>query len=220
MAEIFTREYLPEEVPVQLRTSEKFPKAAALIKHYESVKQSGNPHLVPYQDSGGNWTVGYGQLIDPDSKDIERTPEWAETNLDNQIEVALEDVRKLEAKLPKGMRFTHNEIEGLIPILQNVGYTKLTRQGKNAMKALQNGDKDTFAKELFDSEIGFVRGKDTEGKSIILKGLVERRGREGEIFSSGELKKLNSSEESKELNIFRKGGMISRNPYPYNPRPI
>ena len=214
MPEIFTREQLPPapvEEPTPIRISDQYPEATALIRKYESVNQSGQPHLAPYKDSGGNWTVGYGQLIDADSKDIERTPEWTESNLDNQIEIALEDIRKLEAKLPEGMRFTSNEIEGLIPILQNVGYTKLTNQGKNAMKALRAGDKGKFAKELFDSEIGFVRGKDTEGKSIILGGLVERRGREGEIFSSTELK---------ELNLFRKGGMVSRNPYPYNPRPI
>ena len=217
MTVIFTRDYLPAEVPVQLRISEKFPRAAALIKHYESVNQSGNPHLVPYQDSGGNWTAGYGQLIDPDSKDIERTPEWAEINFDNQIKVALEDVRKLEAKLPEGMSFTSNEIEGLIPILQNVGYTKVTNQGINAMKALQAGDKDTFAKELFDNEVGFVRGKNKKGESIILGGLVERRGREGEIFSPRE--STETQRESTE-NYFRKGGMVQRNPYPYNPRAI
>ena len=123
---------LPMEEPTPSRLSDQYPAASSLIRKWESVDQSGDPHLIPYQDSGGNWTVGYGQLIDSDSKDIERTPEWAEANFDNQIEVALEDVRKLEAKLPKGMRFTHNEIEGLIPILQNVGYTKITNQGINA----------------------------------------------------------------------------------------
>ena len=201
---------LPMEEPTPSRLSDQYPAASSLIRKWESVDQSGDPHLIPYQDSGGNWTVGYGQLIDSDSKDIERTPEWAEANFDNQIEVALEDVRKLEAKLPEGMSFTSNEIEGLIPILQNVGYTKVTNQGINAMKALQAGDKDTFAKELFDNEVGFVRGKNKKGESIILGGLVERRGREGEIFSPRE-----STE-----NYFRKGGMVQRNPYPYNPRAI
>jgi|18_taG_2_1085343.scaffolds.fasta_scaffold72949_1 GH24 family phage-related lysozyme (muramidase) len=208
MPEIFTREQLPSapvEEPTPIRISDQYPEATALIRKYESVNQSGQPHLNPYKDSGGNWTVGYGQLIDADSKDIERTPEWAESNLDNQIEIALEDIRKLEAKLPEGIRFTSREIEGLIPILQNVGYTKLTSQGKNAMKALRAGDKDKFAKELFDSEIGFVRGRDKKGKSIVLNGLVERRGREGEIFYSRDL---------------RIGGMVQRNPYPYMARPI
>jgi GH24 family phage-related lysozyme (muramidase) len=195
---------LPMEEPTPVRISEQYPSAAALIRKWESVDQSGDPHLIPYQDSGGNWTVGYGQLIDSDSKDIERTPEWAEANFDNQIEVALEDVRKLEAKLPKGMRFTHNEIEGLIPILQNVGYTKITNQGTNAMKALQDGDKERFAFELFDAEQGFTKGANEDGDKAVLEGLVTRRGEEAALFAGGH----------------HTGGMVQRNPYPYNPRPI
>ncbi len=195
---------LPMEEPTPVRISDQYPAAAALIRKWESVDQSGDPHLIPYQDSGGNWTVGYGQLIDSDSKDIERTPEWAEANFDNQIEVALEDVRKLEAKLPKGMRFTHNEIEGLIPILQNVGYTKITNQGINAMEALQDGDKKRFAFELFDAEQGFTKGANEDGDKAILEGLVTRRGEEAALFARGR----------------HTGGMVQRNLYPYNPRPI
>ena len=195
---------LPMQESEPIRISDQYPEAAALIRKYESVNQSGDPHLIPYQDSGGNWTVGYGQLIDSDSKDIERTPEWAEANFDNQIEVALEDVRKLEAKLPKGMRFTHNEIEGLIPILQNVGYTKITNQGINAMEALQAGDKKRFAFELFDAEQGFTKGANEDGDKAVLEGLVTRRGEEAALFARGH----------------HTGGMIQRNPYPYNPRPI
>ena len=195
---------LPMEEPTPVRLSDQYPAAASLIRKYDSVNQSGDPHLIPYQDSGGNWTVGYGQLIDSDSKDIERTPEWAEANFDNQIEVALEDVRKLEAKLPKGMRFTHNEIEGLIPILQNVGYTKITNQGINAMEALQAGDKKRFAFELFDAEQGFTKGANEDGDKAVLEGLVTRRGEEAALFARGH----------------HTGGMIQRNPYPYNPRSI
>ena len=195
---------LPMEEPTPVRISDQYPAAASLIRKYESVNQSGDPHLIPYQDSGGKWTVGYGQLIDSDSKDIERTPEWAEANFDNQIEVALEDVRKLEAKLPKGMRFTHNEIEGLIPILQNVGYTKITNQGINAMEALQAGDKKRFAFELFDAEQGFTKGANEDGDKAVLEGLVTRRGEEAALFARGH----------------HTGGMVQRNPYPYNPRPI
>jgi len=195
---------LPMEEPTPSRLSDQYPAASSLIRKWESVDQSGDPHLIPYQDSGGNWTVGYGQLIDSDSKDIERTPEWAEANFDNQIEVALEDVRKLEAKLPKGMRFTHNEIEGLIPILQNVGYTKITNQGINAMEALQAGDKKRFAFELFDAEQGFTKGANEDGDKAVLEGLVTRRGEEAALFARGH----------------HTGGMIQRNPYPYNPRPI
>ena len=61
MPEIFTREQLPSapvEEPTPIRISDQYPEATALIRKYESVNQSGQPHLNPYKDSGGNWTVG------------------------------------------------------------------------------------------------------------------------------------------------------------------
>ena len=195
---------LPMEEPTRSRLSAQYPAASSLIRKWESVDQSGDPHLIPYQDSGGNWTVGYGQLIDSDSKDIERTPEWAEANLDNQIEIALEDIKKLQAILPKDKQFTSNEIESLIPFLTNVGYTKLINQGTNSMDALQSGYKERFAFELFDAEQGFTKGANEDGDKAVLEGLVTRRGEEAALFARGH----------------HTGGMIQRNPYPYNPRTI
>ena len=40
------------EVP--MRISELYPNASAIIRKYESVKQSGNPHLIPYYDEDGD----------------------------------------------------------------------------------------------------------------------------------------------------------------------
>jgi len=50
------------EVP--MRISELYPDASAIIRKYESVNQSGKPHLEPYLDEiGGVWTVGFGRVI-------------------------------------------------------------------------------------------------------------------------------------------------------------
>lgn len=67
----------------------------------------------------------------------------------------------------------------LVSLVYNVG--EGTFSGSKALKALNKGDTDTFLKEAFDPKIGFVRGK---GK--ILKGLVDRRAKERDMFTKGQ----------------------------------
>ena len=194
---------LPMQESEPIRISDQYPEAAALIRKYESVNQSGQPHLDPYPDYGGKtYVAGFGRTIDSDKKDVPWTVEQAEADLDVQISEKLKEIDKLEQKLPKGMSFTRSEKEALIPFLQNVGYSQLS--GTKAIKALEEGDKKRFAFELFDAEQGFIKGTNEEGDKVILGGLVTRRGEEGSLFS-------------REYNT---GGMVQRNPYPYMARPI
>ncbi len=46
--------------------------------------------------------------------------------------------------LPEGVEFSKGEIEALIPLIQNVGITKIKSQGVKAMEALRKGDKKEF----------------------------------------------------------------------------
>ena len=193
---------LPMEEPTPVRISDQYPAAAALIRKYESVNQSGNPHLTPYPDYGGKtYVAGYGRTIDSDKKDIPWTVEQSEADLDIQISESLKDIEKLERQLPEGMSFSRAEKEALIPFMQNVGYTNL--KDTKAIKALRKGDKERFAFELFDAEQGFTKGTNKDGDKVLLGGLVTRRGEEAALFS-----RKNT------------GGMIQRNLYPYNARPI
>ena len=187
---------------IESRISERYPEAAALIRKYESVDQSGQPHLTPYKDIGGRWVAGYGRSINKDEKDVLWTGDRSEEDLDVQMLEGLKDIDRLEKELPEGMFFTRSEREALIPFMQNVGYKNLI--DTEAVKALRKGDKEIFAFELFDAEQGFTKGKNKEGDKVVLGGLVTRRGEEGALFS-------------REYNT---GGMVSRNPYLYNPRPI
>jgi len=194
-----------------MRISELYPDASAIIRKYESVNQSGKPHLIPYYDKDGDrWTVGFGRTIMSDkqrkklglTKDelkekYTMTSEETEIDFDNQIRSAMNDVIKLQNELPEGVEFTKDEIEGLLPIAQNVGYTKLKDQGINAFKSLRKGDKANFGYHLFNPEDGFIKSGDN-----ILKGLVERRAMENSIYSRN------------------KGGMVMRNYYDYEPRSI
>ena len=187
---------------VEPRISERYHNAANLIRKWESVNQSGKPHLTPYKDIDGSWVAGYGRSINEDEKDVLWTGDRSEEDLDVQMLEGLKDISRLEKELPEGMLFTFSEREALIPFMQNVGYKNLL--GTKAIKALREGDKKRFAFELFDAEQGFTKGKNKEGDKVVLGGLVTRRGEEGALFS-------------REYNT---GGMVSRNPYLYNPRPI
>jgi len=194
-----------------IRISELFPDASAIIRKYESVNQSGKPHLIPYYDiPGDRWTVGLGRTIMSEKQRKElgltkdelkekyaMTAEETEIDFDNQIRSAMDDVRKLQNELPEGVEFTKDEIEGLLPIAQNVGYTKLKDQGINAFKSLRKGDKESFGYHLFNPKDGFIKSGGNK-----LRGLVERRATENSIYSRN------------------KGGMVMRNYYDYEPRSI
>ncbi len=194
---------MPDPLPmVELRISEQYPEAASLIRKYESVNQSGKPHLTPYKDIGGRWVAGYGRSINEDEKDILWTGDRSEEDLDVQMLEGLKDIDRLEKELPEGMIFTRSEREALIPFIQNVGYKNLI--DTEAIKALREGDKKRFAFELFDAEQGFTKGTNEEGDKAVLGGLVTRRGEEGSLF----------------FREYNTGGMVQRNPYPYMAKPI
>ena len=117
---------MPDPLPmVELRISEQYPEAASLIRKYESVNQSGKPHLTPYKDIGGRWVAGYGRSINENEKDVLWTGDRSEEDLDVQILEGLKDIDRLEKELPEGFTFTRSEREALIPFMQNVGYSNL-----------------------------------------------------------------------------------------------
>ena len=177
------------------RLSDLYPQAAKIIRKYESVNQSGQPHIIPYYDKlGKKWTVGFGRtlgdkqtegLTDDQIKEKYAMPiEEAEIDIDNQIQTSLQGVQYLESQLPEGMVFNKGEVEALIPLIQNVGLTKIIDQGVNAMEALRKGDKKEFRKQLYDPDEGFVSAG---GKKQ--KGLQARRLEEGsiaKIYEGGE----------------------------------
>ena len=98
------------------RLSDLYPQAAKIIRKYESVNQSGQPHIIPYYDKlGKKWTVGFGWtlgdkqtegLTDDQIKERYAMPiEEAEIDIDNQIQTSLQGVKYLESQLPEGMVF-------------------------------------------------------------------------------------------------------------------
>ena len=77
-----------------------------------------------------------------------------------------------------------NQQAALLSLIHNVGYDTFRFKGEgenrtetNAFKALKAGDYDTFLKEAFDPEIGFVKAG-----GQVLGGLQRRRGAERDLF--------------------------------------
>ena len=76
------------------------------------------------------------------------------------------------------IKLNKDERNALVSLLYNIGDGNFAKS--KALKALNKGDKKTFLKEAFDPKIGFVK---SDGK--VLKGLVNRRAREKQIFTKG-----------------------------------
>ena len=65
-------------------------------------------------------------------------------------------------------------------MVYNVGAGNFKKS--KALKALNSGNIETFLKEAFDPKIGFVKNR---AGGRILKGLVNRRAAEKELFLKG-----------------------------------
>ncbi len=198
------------------RLSDLYPQAAKIIRKYESVNQSGQPHIIPYYDKlGKKWTVGFGRtlgdkqtegLTDDQIKEKYAMPiEEAEMDIDNQIQTSLQGVQYLESQLPGDMVFNRGEVEALIPLIQNVGITKIKSQGGKAMEALRKGDKKEFRKQLYDPDEGFVKAGGEKQRGLQARRLEE--GSIAKIYEGGEFAR-------------KHGGMVMRNYYDYEPRSI
>lgn len=193
------------------KLSDLYPSASKIIRKYESVKQSGNPHLEPYYDElGKKWTVGFGRTLRDDQikgltddqikEKYTMTKEKAEADIDKQIQTSLEGIEYLKTQLPKGVSLNKGEIESLIPLIQNAGLgnIKFLNSGKptKAITALREGNKKKFMYELFDPNEGIV----SAGGAKQL-GLQRRRLEEGSIAKVYEGGEFNRKSGGRIMNL-------------------
>lgn len=161
------------------------PGAVDLVKKWEGFKTKAykpTPEDV--------WTVGYGHTGTA-KKGMEIDEQTAEKLLAEDMQGADQAIDKLITQpLNKAQR---NAVTSLI---YNIGEGAFAKS--KALEALNKGDFETFKKEAFDKEKGFVRQK---GK--VLPGLVNRRKEEQEVFDSFNLTK---KEEEKLTGIKNKLG--------------
>jgi len=123
---------------------------------------------------GDRKSIGFGTPAREGDKSIGRTEglkrlkQFIDTTVDPEI-------AKLEEEL--GRKFTQNQITALTSLLTNIGVGS-TWLNSAARKALIEGDMETFYREAFGPESGFVKSQD---KTV--KGLQKRRQRELDIFN-------------------------------------
>ena len=149
----------------------KAEDAVSFIKEFEGYKASGY-YATESEQANGLVTVGYGSTGRV-KKGEKITKKQAEKYLQEDIAVAEKAVDSLVK-----VNLTPNQKTAVVSLVFNVGQGNFKKS--KALKALNNGDMETFIKEAFDAKVGFVR---SGGK--VLKGLVKRRKAEKELFMRG-----------------------------------
>lgn len=130
------------------------------------VKQFEGFSAVPYKDTAGKPTIGYGHLIKPGEKFGAVSPNEAKGLLEKDVFVA-EDVinRSVRATL------NQNQFDALVSFVYNLGATNFLKS--TLLKKLNIGDFTGAAKE-------FERWSNVDGKPS--KGILNRRLKEKELF--------------------------------------
>jgi lysozyme len=145
-------------------------RGIAFIKRHEGL------NLTAYPDAGG-WSIGYGHQ-DSNVKEGDTITKKQAIEFFNSDMEKVDKVIKSTVKVP----ITQGEYDAIADIIFNTSTSGTAWKKSKALKALNAGDKETFLREAFDSEIGFVRSRNEQGKKTINPVLVKRR-QEGESFA-------------------------------------
>jgi len=136
----------------------------SLIKQFEGFSP------VPYTPVAHDvLTIGYGTTknVKPGMTIDQKTAE----------KFLLEDIKEAEQAVNRlvNIDLTPNQRTALTSLIYNIGSGNFAKS--RARKALNSGDIDTFVKEAFDPELGFVKAS-----GVTYPGLVNRRQKERYIF--------------------------------------
>ncbi len=144
-----------------------------LIQEFESFEAN------PYLDSAKVWTIGYGSTYYPNGKKVTGrdkpiTREYAETIQRHVIATDFEPVinELLEKEIASGF-ITQNMYDAIISLTYNIGVNGFRRS--SVLRLLKQGDK-------LNAGNAFLLWNKAGGK--VLRGLVNRRKKERELFLS------------------------------------
>lgn len=137
--------------------------AYPIIKHFEGL------YLDAYTCPAGVWTIGYGHTKGV-KKGQKITEEQANKMLEEDATEAARDALSVCPKLYERPKC----FAAVISFVYNLGKTKF--QGSSLAKKINEGDWDGASNE-------FPKWKLSGGK--VLKGLVDRRAAEQELFKKG-----------------------------------
>ena len=144
-----------------------------LIQEFESFE------ATPYLDSARVWTIGYGSTYYPNGtpvtgRDKPITREYAETIQRHVIATDFEPVinELLKSEIASGF-ITQNMYDAILSLTYNIGVNGFRRS--SVLRLLKQGDKENAGN-------AFLLWNKAGGK--VLKGLVNRRKKERELFLS------------------------------------
>lgn len=144
-----------------------------LIQEFESFVAN------PYLDSARVWTIGYGSTYYPNGKKVTGkdkpiTKEYAEIIQRHVIATDFEPIVNdlLEQEITSGF-ITQNMYDAILSLTYNIGVNGFKKS--SVLKHLKNGDK-------LSAGNAFLLWNKAGGK--VLKGLVNRRKKERELFLS------------------------------------
>lgn len=144
-----------------------------LIQEFESFEAN------PYLDSARVWTIGYGSTYYPNGKKVTGkdkpiTKEYAEIIQRHVIATDFEPIVNdlLEQEITSGF-ITQNMYDAIISLTYNIGVNGFKKS--SVLRHLKNGDK-------LSAGNAFLLWNKAGGK--VLKGLVNRRKKERELFLS------------------------------------
>ena len=143
------------------------------------IQEFENFEAKPYLDSARVWTIGYGSTYYPNGKPVTGrdkpiTREYAETIQRNVIATDFEPVinELLEREIASGF-ITQNMYDAIISLAYNIGVNGFKKS--SVLRLLKQGDKENAGN-------AFLLWNKAGGK--VLKGLVNRRKKERELFLS------------------------------------
>ena len=148
-------------------------KGVGFVKAFEGCR------LMPYTDSVGVWTVGYGSTTDVTPGEA-ITMAQAEDRLREDLAYAEKCVNDAVT-----VPLTQPEFDALVSIVFNVGPG--AKGKRDGIITLKNGEPSTLLRKLNDSDYDgaceqFLRWDKAGGKP--LAGLTRRRKAEAEMFES------------------------------------
>ena len=154
------------------------PKAVAMIKHHEGVRQK------PYRCPAKLWTVGVGHVLYPEQAKLPidqrdavniRIEDFRIFSMEEVDAILRSDLDRFERGVERYITapFTQGMFDALVSFSFNVGLGTLQRS--TLRQKLNRGDKEGAADE-------FLKYTIAGGK--VLKGLVNRRNDERAIFLS------------------------------------
>jgi lysozyme len=141
-------------------------KAAAIIAVFEGKK------LKAYKDQGGVWTIGFGSTFNIDeNRPVREGDTITEATALRWLKTITADLQA-EIKAMVKVPVTQNQLDSLTSLAYNIGRTAF--KNSTLLKILNSG------KPKIEVADQFLRWNKVKG--VVNQGLVNRRGKERELF--------------------------------------